>query len=133
MQRRDSLFNTLLVATVLCVVCSLAVSTAAVKLRPRQDTNEKLDQQRNILDATSVIPTTPGYDGYGAMLSIRVYRLDTGLCSQPKSILSIQVYRLNMRGPHLREIGHSLQGSLCLPAAGGHAAGVQLVSNSRRS
>ncbi len=54
MQQRDSLFNTLLVATVLCVVCSLAVSGAAVALRPRQEANEKLDQQKNILDATGL-------------------------------------------------------------------------------
>lgn len=54
MQQRDSLFNTLLVATVLCVACSLAVSGAAVALRPRQEANEKLDQQKNILDATGL-------------------------------------------------------------------------------
>jgi Na+-transporting NADH:ubiquinone oxidoreductase subunit C len=54
MQQRDSLGNTLLVASVLCVVCSLAVSTAAVSLRPLQEANEKLDQQINILDATGL-------------------------------------------------------------------------------
>lgn len=54
MQQRDSLFNTLLVATVLCVVCSLAVSVAVVSLRPRQEANEVLDQQTNILDATGL-------------------------------------------------------------------------------
>ena len=54
MQQRDSLGFTLLVAAVLCVVCSLAVSAAAVILRPRQEANEKLDQQKNILDATGL-------------------------------------------------------------------------------
>jgi Na+-transporting NADH:ubiquinone oxidoreductase subunit C len=54
MQQRDSLSNTLIVATVLCVVCSLAVSSAAVVLRPRQEANEILDQQKNILDATGL-------------------------------------------------------------------------------
>ncbi len=54
MQQRDSLGFTLLVAAILCVVCSLAVSTAAVALRPRQEANEKLDQQKNILDATGL-------------------------------------------------------------------------------
>ncbi len=46
--------NTLIVAVVLCVVCSLAVSSAAVILRPRQEANEMLDQQKNILDATGL-------------------------------------------------------------------------------
>lgn len=54
MQQSDSLGNTLKVAVVLCVVCSLAVSTAAVSLRPRQEANEILDQQKNILDATGL-------------------------------------------------------------------------------
>jgi Na+-transporting NADH:ubiquinone oxidoreductase subunit C len=42
------------VAVILCVVCSLAVSTAAVVLRPRQEANERLDQQKNILDASGL-------------------------------------------------------------------------------
>lgn len=54
MQRRDSLGYTIGVAVVLCVVCSLAVSAAAVVLRPIQEKNKKLDQQKNILDATGL-------------------------------------------------------------------------------
>jgi Na+-transporting NADH:ubiquinone oxidoreductase subunit C len=54
MQKRDSLGYTLAVAVILCVVCSLAVSTAAVVLRPRQEANERLDQQKNILDASGL-------------------------------------------------------------------------------
>ena len=51
---KDSLGGTLLVALVLCVVCSLVVSAAAVALRPEQEKNAKLDQQRNILDAAGL-------------------------------------------------------------------------------
>ncbi|MFK8115140.1 MAG: Na(+)-translocating NADH-quinone reductase subunit C [Rubripirellula sp.] len=54
MQQRDSLGYTLLVAAVLCVVCSLAVSTAAVSLRGQQEENVKLDQKKNILDAAGL-------------------------------------------------------------------------------
>ncbi len=54
MQRRDSLGYTIAAATVLCVVCSFAVSVAAVSLRPLQETNKTLDRQRNILDATGL-------------------------------------------------------------------------------
>lgn len=54
MQQRDSFYYTLTVAAVLCVVCSLAVSAAAVRLRPKQEANELLDQQRSILDATGL-------------------------------------------------------------------------------
>src|SRR6056297_258091 len=54
MQRRDSLGWTMMVAVVLCVVCSLAVSAAAVILRPYQEANKRLDQQKNILDAAGL-------------------------------------------------------------------------------
>lgn len=54
MQQRDSLGYAVGVATVLCVVCSLAVSVAAVSLKDRQQANIKLDQQKNILDATGL-------------------------------------------------------------------------------
>lgn len=54
MQRRDTLAFTVGAAVVLCVVCSAAVSIAAVLLRPVQETNKILDRQRNILDATGL-------------------------------------------------------------------------------
>ncbi len=54
MPQRDSLGNTILVTAVLCVVCSMAVSSAAVFLRPMQEKNEIRDQQINILDATGL-------------------------------------------------------------------------------
>lgn len=54
MPPKDSLPGTVLVATILCVVCSLAVSAAAVVLRPIQDANKQLDQQKNILDAAGL-------------------------------------------------------------------------------
>jgi len=47
--QRDSVPRTLLVALTLCVVCSVLVSSAAVLLRPMQEANKKLDQQRNVL------------------------------------------------------------------------------------
>jgi len=54
MPQRDSVGYTILVASVLCVVCSLAVSAAAVALRPYQEQNKILDRQRNILDAAGL-------------------------------------------------------------------------------
>jgi len=46
--------RTLLVALVLCVVCSLVVSAAAVGLHPLQEANRALDRQRNILLAAGL-------------------------------------------------------------------------------
>ncbi|MEL7337145.1 MAG: Na(+)-translocating NADH-quinone reductase subunit C, partial [Planctomycetota bacterium] len=54
MSQRESLPRTMIVAGVLCVVCSLGVSAAAVVLKPLQEANKVLDRQRNILDATGI-------------------------------------------------------------------------------
>ncbi|TWT65014.1 Na(+)-translocating NADH-quinone reductase subunit C [Allorhodopirellula solitaria] len=54
MPAKDSTSGTILIATILCVVCSLAVSAAAVALKPYQVENAKLDQKKNILDAAGI-------------------------------------------------------------------------------
>ncbi len=46
---QDSAFKTIGVATGICLFCSLFVSVAAVKLRPRQIQNQRLDKIQNIL------------------------------------------------------------------------------------
>jgi Na+-transporting NADH:ubiquinone oxidoreductase subunit C len=61
MPQRDSLGYTFSVAAVLCVACSLAVSAAAVALRPAQEENKLLDRQRNILDAAGLALGEKGY------------------------------------------------------------------------
>jgi Na+-transporting NADH:ubiquinone oxidoreductase subunit C len=49
--QRDSVLGTFRVATILCVVCSVIVSAAAVGLRPLQERNRKRFEQENILAA----------------------------------------------------------------------------------
>lgn len=51
---RDSVSYTLLVATVLCVVCSVLVASAAVGLRGRQEANKHFDQKKNVLIAAGL-------------------------------------------------------------------------------
>lgn len=45
----DSTAKTLIVATLLCVVCSVIVSWSAVSLKPQQVKNKKLDVKKNLL------------------------------------------------------------------------------------
>jgi len=54
----ESIGKVLIVATGLCVVCSILVSTAAVTLRPAQELNKKLDRQSNILAAAGLTADT---------------------------------------------------------------------------
>ncbi|MFV2034978.1 MAG: Na(+)-translocating NADH-quinone reductase subunit C [Halocynthiibacter sp.] len=51
---RDSVGHTLTVATILCVVCSVLVSGAAVGLRSRQEANKAQDQMKNVLIAAGL-------------------------------------------------------------------------------
>lgn len=55
MANKDSVKGTLLVALVLCIVCSVVVSTAAVLLKPQQEANAELDMKRNVLLAGGLI------------------------------------------------------------------------------
>ncbi|MBL4883921.1 MAG: Na(+)-translocating NADH-quinone reductase subunit C [Planctomycetaceae bacterium] len=54
MSDRDSLKNTFLVAFVLCLVCSLIVSGAAIGLRPIKERNERISFQREVLSVAGL-------------------------------------------------------------------------------
>lgn len=56
----DTIGKTITVAVLLCVVCSVIVSAAAVLLKPKQVANKNLDRQTNILAAAGI--ETAGQD-----------------------------------------------------------------------
>ena len=55
MADNDSTSKTIRVALVLCIICSVIVSTAAVLLRPAQQANKDLDRKTNILAAAGML------------------------------------------------------------------------------
>tara|TARA_R110002049_G_scaffold13509_2_gene58591 strand:+ start:226524 stop:227297 length:774 start_codon:yes stop_codon:yes gene_type:complete len=75
---KDSTTNILLVAIVLCLVCSVVVSTAAVKLRPLQEENKALDQKINILKVSGLWKENADIEKLFASIESRVINLDTG-------------------------------------------------------
>ncbi len=50
----DSMAKTLIVAIGLCLICSIFVSVAAVKLRPLQQANKLADKQKNIVEVAGI-------------------------------------------------------------------------------
>ncbi|WP_419168323.1 Na(+)-translocating NADH-quinone reductase subunit C [Halobacteriovorax sp.] len=54
----DSTAKTLIVATILCVVCSVVVSWSAVSLRPLQEENKALDIKKNLLMTAGIVEST---------------------------------------------------------------------------
>ena len=55
MSNKESTSRTIIVTLLLCVVCSVIVSTAAVVLKPIQLANKSLDFKRNILSAAGLL------------------------------------------------------------------------------
>jgi Na+-transporting NADH:ubiquinone oxidoreductase subunit C len=81
--QRDSVQNTLIVALVLCVVCSVLVSGAAVGLRGIQQANRELDRQKNVLLAAKLITRDEATaqrvaEVYGEVIEPRLIDLATG-------------------------------------------------------
>jgi Na+-transporting NADH:ubiquinone oxidoreductase subunit C len=77
---KESTSKTIIVALVLCIVCSLVVSSAAVLLKDKQNENKKLDRYTNILAAAGLLDETADVEEqYNALITARVVNLDTGL------------------------------------------------------
>ena len=74
----DSVMKTLLVATLLCLVCSIIVSTAAIGLKPRQELNKALDRKQNILAVAGITGEGKSVDELFEQIQTRVVDLDTG-------------------------------------------------------
>lgn len=80
----DSITKTFLVATGLCVVCSVIVSVAAVQLRPTQEANKLADKRKNILQAAGLWDVQPGektneaVNRLFAQMTPRVLDMETG-------------------------------------------------------
>jgi len=70
----ESTGKTLTVAFVLCLVCSIFVSTSAVVLKPKQVANQELDKKKNILSAAGLL--TEGMDVRAAFESIEIRHVD---------------------------------------------------------
>ncbi|HCE39760.1 MAG: Na(+)-translocating NADH-quinone reductase subunit C [Alcanivorax sp.] len=75
---KESVAKTLTVAFLVCLVCAVVVSTAAVTLRPVQQKNQTLDRRVNILQAAGLYQ--PGMDVQAAFETIerRFVDLETG-------------------------------------------------------
>lgn len=74
----DSRKKTFIVAFVLCLICSIAVSAAAVMLKPVQDKNKQLDKQRNIVAIAGLGQAGMSVDQAFQQVEAKVVDLQTG-------------------------------------------------------
>ncbi len=75
---KDSTLYTILAAAVLCLVCSVVVSTAAVKLRPLQEANKVEDKKRTILQVVGLMQPGVSVEEAFKQVEPRVVNLRSG-------------------------------------------------------
>lgn len=78
---KDSPINVIILAVVLCVVCSLVVSMASVGLRSMQDANVLLDKRANILSVAGFQDVASGdvNDIFSERFTVELIDMNTGL------------------------------------------------------
>mgnify|MGYP003384612163 CR=1 FL=1 len=74
----DSIKKTLLVAILLCLVCSIIVAGSAVILKPLQVKNKLEDKKKNILAAAGLLVEDKSIEEQFKQVTTRIVNLDTG-------------------------------------------------------
>ncbi|WP_420597947.1 Na(+)-translocating NADH-quinone reductase subunit C [Neptuniibacter sp.] len=74
----DTIGKTITVTVLLCVVCSVIVSAAAVLLKPKQIANKDLDRKSNILAAAGISDASKSVDELFAQITTKYVDLETG-------------------------------------------------------
>jgi len=75
---KNSVGQTFGIAFLLCIVCSVLVSGAAVMLMPTQDANRLLDKKQNILAAAGMADEDGTVDELFERIQTRIVDLETG-------------------------------------------------------
>lgn len=78
MANKDSTARTVIVALVLCIVCSVIVSTAAVALKPAQQANKQKDFQRSILAAAGLLEEGKSVADQFSQINTRLVDIQSG-------------------------------------------------------
>ncbi len=74
----DTIGKTLTVALLLCLVCSVVVSTAAVVLKPLQEENKLLDKKQNILAAAGLLVEGKSVQTLFEQVEAKIVNIETG-------------------------------------------------------
>ena len=74
----DSTTKTLIVALLLCLVCSIIVSSAAVSLKPIQLKNKSADIKQNILEVAGLLETNIDVDAVFENIETHIVNIETG-------------------------------------------------------
>jgi Na+-transporting NADH:ubiquinone oxidoreductase subunit C len=76
--KNDSIQKTIMVAVLLCLVCSIIVAGSAVSLKPIQVKNKLEDKKKNILAAAGLLVADKSIDDQFKQITTRIVNLETG-------------------------------------------------------
>ncbi|MFT5593677.1 MAG: Na+-transporting NADH:ubiquinone oxidoreductase subunit C [Oceanicoccus sp.] len=76
--KNDSIQKTIMVAVLLCLVCSIIVAGSAVALKPIQVKNKLEDKKKNILAAAGLLVPGKTIDEQFKQVTTRIVNLETG-------------------------------------------------------
>lgn len=97
--KKNSPLNVIMLAVVLCVVCSLVVSTAAVGLKSLQDKNIALDRKVNLLQVTGFqdLGTAKEINQlFGERFEVEIIDLETGKPAVEEAMKALNAAGKNM-------------------------------------
>ncbi|NRA23335.1 MAG: Na(+)-translocating NADH-quinone reductase subunit C [Oleispira sp.] len=92
----DSIQKTLLVAILLCLVCSIIVAGAAVSLKPLQIANKQLDKNKNILAAAGLLVEGESIEEQFKQITTRIVNLETGAYATDAELSEIKAAGYNL-------------------------------------
>ena len=98
---RDSTAKILTVAFLLCVICSILVSAAAVGLSERQERNKAAEKKKNILMAAGLYDEDMSLDEQFSTIQTRIVDLQSGEFSSDYDFASFDS-RVAAREPETR-------------------------------
>ncbi|WP_075185260.1 Na(+)-translocating NADH-quinone reductase subunit C [Teredinibacter haidensis] len=102
MANNDTIKKTITVALLLCIVCSVVVSTASVVLKPAQAANKLLDFNRNILAAAGLLEESKSVDEQFALIETKIVDLTTGSFSEAIDVSAFD-QRKSVKDPALSD------------------------------
>jgi Na+-transporting NADH:ubiquinone oxidoreductase subunit C len=91
----DSIQKTLLVAILLCLVCSIIVAGAAVSLKPLQIANKQLDKNKNILAAAGLLVEGESIEEQFKQITTRIVNLETSTYATDAELAEIKAAGYN--------------------------------------
>ncbi|ASP39354.1 Na(+)-translocating NADH-quinone reductase subunit C [Bacterioplanes sanyensis] len=86
----DSIQKTLIVAVLLCLVCSVIVASAAVSLKPLQQANKTEDMKKNILAAAGLLDDSLSITEQFKQVTTRIVNLEEGRFANDAEIEEIK-------------------------------------------